>query len=181
MITSLTERYFPDFIIPTERRGISSVYFAAKWKQKQLLQILTSGPPRAGRASFYSLLRMTGLTDCHFPSFVIPTEKPRGFDEESPVYTTQSSEVQSTYSRSSRRSFHSLLRMTSLTDCHSPKPVIPTEKPRCFDEESLVCTTRSSITRSSCCRSSRCFAPQDDSINGLITPLSITGLEDCNF
>ena len=71
---------------------------------------------------------MTALTDCHSPSFVIPTEKPLGFDEESPVYTTQSSEAQNTYSRSSR-----------------------------------------------------CFAPQDDSINGLITPLSITGLEDCNF
>ena len=70
-------------------------------------------------------LRMTGFGISIPLILVIPTEKPLGFDEESPVYTTQSSEAQSTYSRSSRRSFHSLLRMTSLTNCHSSDTVIP--------------------------------------------------------
>ena len=32
--------------------------------------------------------------------------------------------------------------MTVLTDRHSPNPVIPTEKPTGFDEESRVCTTQ---------------------------------------
>ena len=121
---------------------------------------------------------MTGLTDFHSPSFVIPTEKPLGFDEESPVYTTQSSEAQSTYSRSSRRSFHSLLRMTGLTDFHSPKPVIPTERGT-SDEASRVCTLQSSEIRSTHCRSSRhslTLIPQDDSINGLTTPLRMASL-----
>ena len=123
---------------------------------------------------------MTGLTDFHSPSFVIPTQKPLGFDEESPVYTTQSSEAQSTYSRSSRRSFHSLLRMTSLTNCHSSDTVIPTERGT-SDEESRVCASKSSRTQSIYCRSSRRFASQDDSINGLMAPLRMTDLEDCNF
>ena len=35
-----------------ERRGIYSLYFACQWNPNYLLEILTLGPPRAGRASF---------------------------------------------------------------------------------------------------------------------------------
>ena len=89
---------------------------------------------------------MTILTDCHSQNSVIPTEKPLGFDEESRVCNSQSRKTQSINCRSSRRSFHSLLRMTGLRDCYfeiyitiplrmtnlwrrcSSNPVIPTER-----------------------------------------------------
>ena len=71
---------------------------------------------------------MTSLTNHHSPNFVIPTEKPLGFDEESTVYTSQLSGTLSTHRRSSRRfapqddgfnGFKTPLRMTSLGDCYS--------------------------------------------------------------
>ena len=76
--------------------------------------------------------------------YVIPTEKPQGFDEESLVGTSQSSGTRGRHCGSSRRSFHSILRMTILTDSHFPNPVIPTERPTGFDEESRVGTTQPS-------------------------------------
>ena len=72
------------------------------------------GPPRAGRASYSSVL--TEFWEHHSPNLVIPTEKPIGFDEESTVGTSQSSGTRIIHCRSSRRSFYSLLRMTVLTD-----------------------------------------------------------------
>ena len=104
-------------------------------------------------------------------------------DEESTVYTSQSSGIRCTHCRSSRRSFYSLLRMTGFGDFkfiiyvtttlrmtglggwYDLNPVIPTEKPLGFDEESRVCTSQSSIARSTYCRSSRhslTLIPQDD-------------------
>jgi len=68
------------------------------------------------------------------------------------------------------------LSITGLTDCNFPNPVIPTEKPLGFDEESTVCTSKSSESQSTHWRSSRRFAPQDDEFGGLVTPLRMTGL-----
>ena len=101
------------------------------------------------------LLRMTGFGgDCYSLNLVIPTEKPQGFDEESTVCTTKSSWIRSINCRSSRRSFHSLLKMTSLTNCHSSDTVIPIERGT-SDEESLVGTSQSNRIRSINCRFSR--------------------------
>ena len=137
-----------------------------------------------------SPLMMTILTDCHSQNSVIPTEKPLGFDEESRVCNSQSRKTQSINCRSSRRSFHSLLRMTGLRDCYfeiyitiplrmtnlrwrySINPVIPTEKPLGFDEESTAYMSQSSKTRITHCRSSR------RSFHSL---LRMTGLRDCYF
>ena len=114
-------------------------------------------------------------------NLVIPTEKPLGFDEESTVCTTQSSRTQSTHWRSSRRSFHSLLRMTGFNGlmdqlritrlglsfpqtCHSDRSNEES------DEESTVYTSQSSRTRITHWRSSRRFAPQDDTFGRLLVP-----------
>ena len=105
---------------------------------------------------------MTGLADCYSLNLVIPTEKPLGFDEESRVITSQfmKPKVHTVDPHVIRYcSFLRMkgltdchfeiyitfpLRMTILTNCHSPNPVILTEKPLGFDEESTVYTSQSS-------------------------------------
>ena len=99
-------------------------------------------------------------------NLVIPTEKPLGFDEESTVGAPQSRYTRNTYCRSSRRSFHSLLRMTGFNGlmdqlritrlglsfpqtCHSDRSNEES------DEKSTVYTSQSSRTRITHWRSSR--------------------------
>ena len=63
----------------------------------------------------------------------------------------------------------SLLRMTELKSINPPNPVIPTEEPVGFDEESSVGTSQSSKTRITNWRSSRhslSLTPQDDWFSG---------------
>ena len=82
--------------------------------------------------------------------------------------------------KASIKEFHQLvtltvttpLRMTISTDCHFPNPVIPTEKPTGFDEESRVGTLQPSGTRSTHCRSSR---------RSFYSLLRMTGFEDFEF
>ena len=103
---------------------------------------------------------------------VIPTEKPIGFDEESTVCSSQSGEPEVPTRDPHVIRLRSFLRMTGLTDCHSLNPVIPTEKPIGFDEESTVCSSQTSRIRGINCGSSR---------RSFYSLLRMTGLRDCYF
>ena len=58
--------------------------------------------------------------------------------------------------------------------------VIPTERGT-SDGEFRVGSPQFMGTQGTYCRSSRRFAPQDDRINGLATPLSMTSFGECYY